>query len=215
MRGRCRGTSPSRPWTQGPLARRAGARPRSPARRGRDRTAADPARRRGAAGRRRRRHAARPRPAGAASLVGRAQAALPPPLPARRDGARARPGADRARARRRWQRDAAAASCHTRADCASAPRTARTGGARPGRQLIRHPGGRLARLDLARPAVSRPSHRRRPATGAEPLLDDLGSGARPRAGPGLPPLRQREAHPPAALGHPRVPRLRTPAHRGS
>src|SRR6476659_7353237 len=42
MRGRCRGTSPSRPWTQGPFARRAGARPRSPARRGRDRTAAEP-----------------------------------------------------------------------------------------------------------------------------------------------------------------------------
>ncbi len=207
MRGRCRGTSPSRPWTEGPRARRAGARPRSPARRGRDRTAADPARRR---------RSRRPSPSSSRG-----------PSASGRRGVPGRKSASAASSRRFLPAVTAlvlapAPIARVLVGGGSAtlplppvtlgptalPHLAPLAPAEParGRQLLGHARGRLARLDLARPAVSRPSHRRRAAARAEPVLDDLGSGARPRARPGLPPLRQREADPPAARGHPGVPR---------
>ena len=74
------------------------------------------------------------------------------------------------------------------------------------RQLVRHARDRVARLDLARPAVPRAPDRRRAAPGPEPALGDLGSCARPGARSRLPALRQRQARPSAAPGHPGLPR---------
>ena len=140
----------------------------------------------------------------AAAVVGRAQAPLPAALPAHGDGPRAGSGADRPRPPRRRGAALLPAAART-LDPKLLPRLAPLTPTRPRVAEARRSCPRSSGVDLARPALPRAPDRRRAVPGPESALDDL--GPRPRPGPRsrLAALRQRQAHPPPALGRPGLP----------